>query len=214
MFRGLLLVGAILLLFASVLAGFATQGTPIDRVEEDWSVVVATPSPTETGPQLTTTMSPLGDNSKNFAAFNLNYRDTTPVSPGGLDVRVWNGGTLQTSSIAHTEVLSTNNETITWTQRMHVEGGNISFSIRSGQSTTWGNFGATDANPSELHVYYPSPVSDLSAYSPAYSCSRSKVGWQSQLVSQMRIVQVRYYSNGTLITTDSTVRDCLAAASQ
>ena len=179
-------------------------------------MVIATPSPTEVGPQLTTTMSPVADNTKNFVAFNLNYIDS-PYSNGGLDVRAWNGRVLATSSSTQGELLSTANETITWTQRMRVQAGNIVYSIRSGQSTTWNTFGSTgtgaeQGNGIPLAISYTNPAASLSAYDPEYSRANSNAGWQVQRVSQMRIVQVRYYSNDVLVKTDPTVRDCLAAS--
>ena len=210
MFRELFLLTVAATLFFGSYAEPQTQPTPTDRVEEDWVLVIGTPSPTEVGPQITTTISPAANNNQNFVAFNLNYRDANPFAAGGLDVRSWNGTTLVTSASDRTEVLSTTSETISWTQQMCVTGGKIVYTICSGQSTTWGAFGSTSGGNGQgtpLTISYTSPAADLSAYSPDYSCSKSNAGWQAQRVSQLKIVQVRYYSQGVLTKTDSTVRN-------
>ena len=94
-------------------------------------------------------------------------------------------------------------ETITWTQRMSLSGGNLNYNVVNGQSTTWGKFGQGQGT---LGVSMPSTLSDLGAYKPDYSVSKSGVSWQSNRVTSMTLLQVRYYSGGQLISTDSTSR--------
>ena len=193
------------------------QTPPPDRIEEDWQVIVASPSPSESGPQITTTMSPEGDNARHFVAFNLNYRDT-PFRAGGLEVRAWSGKTLlrASASITHTQQLATDNETITWTQRISLRSGTIFYSIQNGHSTTWGSFGGTSPDyelTGHLAAYFTCNLSDLSAYNPDYSSGQSDVGWQAQRVSQMRLLRVRYYADNVLIRTDSTPRDSIPSSS-
>jgi hypothetical protein len=99
--------------------------------------------------------------------------------------------------------LATNNESITWTQRMSLNGGNVSYQVVSGQSTTWGQFGQGDE---KLAVTFNSPVSSLSNYSPDSSVARTSVSFESNRVTSMNLVRVRYYQGGTLLSTDSTSR--------
>jgi hypothetical protein len=182
------------------------QSAPVlpDRVEEDWQLVIATPNPDEVGPQITTCMSPVSDNSTPFAAFDLNYLDYPSFQAGGLQVKVYSSGNVTSSSSQGSSVLSTPNETITWTQRMHIVGSNaIRYSIVNGQSTTWGSFGR---NQGLASVTLNASLGSLAAYSPATSVASSGVGWQSNRVSQMTLVQVRYYNSGQLIATDTTSR--------
>ena len=47
----------------------------IKQVEEDWELVIATPDSAKGGPQISTFMSPSGDENASFVVFNLNYRD-------------------------------------------------------------------------------------------------------------------------------------------
>lgn len=187
------------------------------KIEEDWKVVVATPSPSEQGPQIFTAMSPNGDiQGTPYFMFNVNYRDVLTANPrftaGGLQVQCWSGFNELTQGLATqgTAQLNTANETITWTQRMQfttISGGNyLQFSIPTGTSTTWGAFGT--AASGLLLFLYPNPsVTTFDAYSPTFSATNSQVSWQKQNVSSMVLLQVRYYDGkGKLISTDTTQR--------
>jgi hypothetical protein len=182
-----------------------TTSPTIDRVEEDWQLVIASPNPDEVGPQITTCMSPVSDGSTSFFALDLNYRDYPSYQAGGMEAAVISNtdGSVAGYSTQGDKVLGTANETITWTQRMSLSGGTLSYSVVNGQSTTWGSFGQDDdLNP----VGFTTSVTSLASYSPATSVAKSGVGWQSNRVSQMTLVRVRYYSGGQLVSTDSTSR--------
>ena len=57
----------------------------------------------------------------------------------------------------------------------------------SGQSTTWGSFGQDN-----LCVAFPAPVNALANYNPDVSAAKSGVSWESNFVTSMTLVQVRY----------------------
>jgi hypothetical protein len=173
----------------------------IDRIEEDWELVLGTPSPEEVGPQITTTMSPVGDNQSMFLSFNLNYRDD-PYQAGGLQVRAWSGDRSVGSMTQGSALLRTAGETITWTQRMSLSGGELSYEISAGDSTTWGKFGQGGL----LGVGTTASLSSLDGYSPDVSVQSSSPTWQSNRVTSMRLVEVRYYRGGNLVATDDTPR--------
>jgi hypothetical protein len=180
-----------------------TSSGPIDQVEEDWQVVIGSASPAEVGPQITTCMSPVTDSSTPWVALDMNYRDVQTFHPGGLQVNVYSNGTALSSSTQGDELCETANETITWTQRMSVSGGQVTYTIVNGQSTTWGDFGEGNGlDP----VSFSASVTSLSAYSPDSSVAKSGVGWESNRVSKMTLVQVRYYSQGQLVSTDTQSR--------
>ncbi len=181
----------------------ANAGVPgATRVEEDWEVVVATPDLVAAGPQITTTMSPQGDNTESFVSFNLNYRDN-PFMVGGLQVQFWLGGTQNTTSNSQrTQQLATLNEKITWTQQMSLSNGTLTYNINNGSSTTWGTFG----QGGNLRLNVPSSLTDLSQYDPSITVKFSGVSYQSNLVTSMTLKQIRYYVNNTLVFTDSTPR--------
>jgi hypothetical protein len=182
-----------------------TTSTTIDQVEEDWQVVIGSPNATEIGPQLTTCMSPVSDGSTPFFALDMNYRDYPSFRAGGMEAAVISNtdGSVLDYSTQGDGVLGTANETITWTQRMSLSGGKANYAIVNGQSTTWGTFGqANGLDP----ISSTTAVTSLASYSPATSVAKSGVGWQSNRVSQMTLVRVRYYSDGQLISTDTTSR--------
>jgi hypothetical protein len=192
--------------------GMAQQPGPTvpDQIEEDWQVVVANPDPQSIGPQITTCTSPNSDPAGAFVTFYLNYQDYPSWSAGGLQVKAYgpppsssSSPLLIDSSSQGSGVCETQGETITWTQRMSVSGGNLKYNVVNGQSSTWGTFGQ---GLGTLGVSMPCTTSDLGSYKPDYSVSKSGVSWQSNRVSSMTLVQVRYYSGGQLISTDTTAR--------
>jgi hypothetical protein len=183
-----------------------TSSNPIDRVEEDWVLVIGTPDSTAVGPQITTCMSPVSDGSTPFVAFDLNYQDYPSFLAGGLQAKVYSNssGDVLSSSSQGDAVLQTTGETITWTQRMSLSGSNtLTYTIVNGQSTTWGAFGQAQGLNA---LSFTAAVSSLANYSPATSVAKSGVGWQSNRITSMTLVQVRYYSDGQLVATDTTSR--------
>jgi len=204
--------GAVSMLTVAASLGMAQQQAPPapDQVEEDWQVVVANPDPVSIGPQITTCINPNSDPAGAFVTFYLNYQDYPSWSPGGLQVKAYGAASdpasapplLDTASQG-SGVCETQGETITWTQRLSLSGGNLNYNAVNGQSTTWGKFGQGQGT---LGVSMPCTLSDLGAYKPDYSVSKSGVSWQANRVTSMTLLQVRYYSGGQLISTDSTPR--------
>lgn len=176
-----------------------------DQVEEDWKVVLGIPDVDGAGPQITVGMCPVADDSTPSCFFNLNYRDSASAfQAGGMQVQVWSGTTLLSSTSKGSAQCSTTGETITWTQRMALASGNLAFTISNGQSTTWGQFG--QGQSINVSGNFATNLSSLSGYSPSTSIAKSVVRWESNRVTSMTLVQVRYYSKGQLIATDSTQR--------
>jgi hypothetical protein len=193
-------------LSSSITTSGQTPSSPApDRIEEDWQVVIGTPDSVGVGPQITTCMSPVSDGSSSFFALNLNYCDSPSFQAGGIQTKVCSGQDVPSSSSQGSGVFQTTGETITWTQRIHLltTSNTLRYSILNGQSTTWGAFGRYQGlNP----VTFTTSLSSLSAYSPDASVANSGAGWESNLVTSMKLVQVRYYNSGVLISTDSTPR--------
>ncbi len=90
------------------------------------------------------------------------------------------------------------------------QGGTVSYSIHNGQSTTWGAFGG---HGSSLRVNMSTSIDSLGGYSPATSVTNSGASWESNLVTQLTLVQVRYYAAGRLISTDTTQRNLISPPS-
>jgi hypothetical protein len=181
--------------------------TSFDAVEEDWELVVATPDVTGVGPQITTCMSPVAGNpSPFFVAFNLNYRERPNFAPGGMHVKVWANSEILSTSSAGSAQFGTPGETVTWTQRMFLLGGLVVYDVKDGHSITWGAFGQGWL----LGAVFPSTVSTLAGYDPEASVRTSGVGWQSNNVTHLILMRVRYYSDGQLIWTDTNPRPVVA----
>jgi hypothetical protein len=82
-------------------------------------------------------------------------------------------------------------------------GSSVTYTIANGQSTTWGGFGQGQGlDP----VTFTASITSLSAYSPDNSVAKSGASWQSNRVSQMTLLRVRYYQAGQLISTDNNPR--------
>jgi hypothetical protein len=183
-------------------ASFQTAPQP-DRIEEDWQVVLGIPATNTNCPQLVTSISPTGSDTDPSGVFKLNYRDQPSYQAGGLSVQAWQGQQFLSNSDQGSAQCTTANETITWTQRMSLSGGNLNFKVLSGNSTTWGQFGVNDT---DLAVSAVSSAADLSGYSPANSVAKAGATYGADKVTTMTLLQVRYYQGSTLLSTDTTAR--------
>lgn len=178
-------------------AVYAADSTVI-RVEEDWELDIKQPDPDTQGPQVTCAISPTGDASGVFAAFNLNHRQVPEYHEGGLQLQLWNGEESLSSATAGNDLLAQNNEQIHWTSQMTVDAGVLSFAIVNGSSQTWGSFGGGD-----LRGSLPTELTDLNGYSPAVSVANSGVGFAGNRVVSLTLRAVRVYSKDGLILEDN-----------
>lgn len=180
-----------------------TSSQVIDQVQEDWQLVIATPDVPAVGPQITTCMSPVSDNSTPFVAYDLNYREFPSFIAGGMQLQVWSGQNVLSTDSYGSSQFATANETVSWTQVMSIGSGKINYNVARGISTTWGYFSWFG---NQLGVSFSTSLSDLNGYSPEASVANSGVSWESNYVTSLTLVQVRYYSGGTLVATDTTSR--------
>jgi hypothetical protein len=183
--------------------GAAAVPAGVTRVEEDWELHLGEPDEPGCGPQLTTTMSPVGDTERHAFTFNLNYRDD-PFRPGGLQVRAFDGKHEVASLEVSAAPCVTPGETVRWTQRMTVLDGVTYFRVFGGTSTTWGSFGAGE-DPVRIAVGSTAP--DLDAYRPEETVANSGAGFQPNRVHHMTLLRVRYYRGNELLHEDATPRD-------
>ena len=206
--RMALLLSSALITLSVATASAQLPGIPSpDAIEEDWQVVIANPDPLGVGPQITTVMSPVGDNSSPFFAFDMNYREYPIFAAGGMQIQVWSGNRVTDTSSQGNSLFNNAGESITWTQRMSISGGNVNYAVNNGQSTSWGQFG----QGSQLTVSFPSTLSDLSGYDPdGGSAANSGASWQSNHVTKLVLLRVRYYANGQLLWTDTNPRILIA----
>lgn len=190
--------------------GVQAQGgaTDVFRIEEDWQLVVGDPDSLVDGPQVTCTISPL-DMDTAYCAFDLNYRTQPGYQAGGLQIHTWDPtDPIEYANSSHTQVMSTSNETVTWTQTMtlYPQWDLLVFQVINGQSQTWGNFGGQKWGSSgRLILGIDTSLPNLNGYSPDVSLNNSGVSFASNLVVSQTLLAVRYYdANGKLLSQSTT----------
>jgi hypothetical protein len=97
-------------------------------------------------------------------------------------------------------LLQTPGEVVTFTMSMEVQGSTLNFGVSNGNSQTWGSFG----NGQSMNLSVAFDGTNLNSYDSTQSLANSYVGAGSNRVQQVVRTAVRYYSNGTLVNTDST----------
>lgn len=194
MIVGVFLGALIMLCHASV----CRAQDSIVQVEEDWELVVADPDVNSNGPQLACAIAPGNDLDGVYATFELNHCSTPQSAVGGLHLHVWDGETrLQSTSAPETRQLATSGESITWTQRMTLQNGQLIFEVVNGHSTTWGAFGGQG----NLKVSAPCSATSLDGYTPTVSVNNSGVSYASQRVQNLVLRQVRLVkADGTILS--------------
>jgi hypothetical protein len=172
----------------------------IDRVEEDWELVISEPSPDDEAPQILNVISPNGTQDNDFFVFELNHCTQPDYTAGGLQLQHWVGQQVQSwENIDDSTKLAIPQETITYTLRMRLYGDLLSVSVRNGESQTWGQF---DSDP--LRIVHDASVIDLNGYRSSNSVAKSRIGFASYRVTRFVLKEVRYYSGTQLVQTDDT----------
>lgn len=178
--------------------------TDVDRIEEDWYLQVGEPDPDNDSPQILSVISPFATTDGPHAIFEINHCTQPDYFGGGMQLQRW-AGQEQCRAMTRTinsGVLSIPSEVVTYTARMALSGGKLTYSIENGSSQTWGAFGGNV--PYSLSV--STELTSLSGYKPAFSVSESKVAYGSHRVKMFKIKKIRYYRLGSVIAEDSTER--------
>jgi hypothetical protein len=179
------------------------DGVTITRIEEDWELVIVTPSPNADAPQVTCVISPLADINGLHSTFVVNHHEAPSFAAGGLQLQAWNGeDALDSMRSPNQAILATPNETIRWTQVMRLREGNIAFKVINGTSTTWGSFG----NNRELRIALASSLADLNGYDPEVSVKNSGVSFGANRVSSLVLKRVRTFTSTGEVTEDANPR--------
>jgi len=193
-----------LLLIAAILAGCseaAAQEPTVVRVEEDWELVVGDPDPTADAPQVICVISPQGNVSGVYGAFELNARSIPDFMAGGLQLQVWEGDTaLSDRRHPNGVLMQTTGETVTWTQSMELSDGALTFDVTDGSSSTWGGFGGEGY----LRATVNTALTNLNNYNPVVSVANSGVSFAGNRVTSLVLKQVRLeLSDGQVIVDDT-----------
>ncbi len=197
-----------------VVAGMAALGSPaaaiaqgpfsepVMWVEEDWTLVIHHPDLDVFAPQLCTVMSPGGDLDGFYVQVTWNYREWPDFEAGGFQVQAWSGEELLEVQSVGIGEFTNSAETVTWTQVMATDGGDVGFAVLNGYSPGWGWFGGFGTA-----VFDQANVANLDGYSPDVSAQNTLVTYGLNRVRSLMISQVRYFgTNGTLLYTDSMPR--------
>jgi hypothetical protein len=178
------------------------QSGNVVAVEEDWELILTEPDPDTVAPQVTCVMSPNGNLNDTYWTFEVNHLTAPSFSPGGLHIHQWSGEWRQsTFSRSDRAVITTANETITWTQSLRVSNGRLAFEVQNGSSSTWGPFGFGHF---ELDTGWG--VSHVNSYSPAVSVANSGVGFASNRVASLKLKRVRKTFGDGQTVADNTER--------
>ncbi len=185
----------------------ASTCSAVEQVEEDWTLVVGRPDTTNHAPGVKMIMSTQGDLLGYSADYNINFHkqgNPDVFIPGGFGIDLCDPTKSSPINVSGTSgaLLNTQGETLSWTQRLQLSDGVLSFSLRNTSSTTWGS-----VNGTVLTVSTNCPLDDLSAYDPTQSVANSGPIWWRDRVTSLTLTQVRYYDGQkNLLSTDSTVR--------
>ncbi len=193
-------------LFMVLSGGIAWAETPtnVDRVEEDWELVVGEPSVDDTSPQIINVISPTNRIDAEYAVLELNHTTQPEYSDGGIQFQRWFGDFERIYRAPYTQYrLQTPGEKITYTMTMKIANGLLEFGVKNGRSQTWGDFGGdTDQWRSSVVSQY----ANLDAYSPTISTTNSRIGYAANRVQKYSLTEVRYYRNGELLLKDTVVK--------
>ncbi|NLX12522.1 MAG: hypothetical protein GXY44_02570 [Phycisphaerales bacterium] len=194
------LVGLLILTLPPVQADDDTSPA-IVRVEEDWILVLNEPNDAMFAPQFHTVMSPFGHLESVYLQVIWNYWEYPEFEPGGLQMQAWDGGLIEYEKDFHGQQLSTNAETVSWTQVLETDGTVLTFRIENGHSQTWGNFGGE-----YMQIHGVTNLPNLNRYLTNLSVVNSLVTYGANRVDLFAIAAVRYYSEEGLIVTDNVTK--------
>jgi hypothetical protein len=186
-----------LLAIAVLLSAGVASGQEILKIEEDWQLIISQPDPATFAPQVTTTLSPVGNLDSTYAVFDVNLRNIPSYEAGGVQFQLWHGNTALVSQKQNTgTLLHVADETVSWTQRQSISDGQLVFEVVNGKSQTWGDFGG-------LSLASTTELTNLNGYNSSVSLANSAVGFASNRVTSFKLLAVRTYSAAGLIGQDT-----------
>ena len=174
------------------IATTSVQGANIVSIEEHWELSVGKPTPERSSPQASMIMSPSLDLSGTFFIFTLNHKSLPDFSAGGMQVQEWEDVNLRdTHNGPQAGALTEEDEMITWTQRMTVQDGLLSFEIVDGSSQTWTSFGGEGY----LKLSATTTLDNLNHYRVFNSLSESEVGYAGNRVESLVLRKLRWVTD-------------------
>jgi hypothetical protein len=154
------------------------------QVEEQWELSIGVPDTGLSAPQATMVMSPTGNLDSTYFLFTLNCRNFPSYEQGGVQVQRWEGDSVATSGTGSVgETLNQSEDTVTWTQRVSLHDGEITFEVVDGSCDSWGHFG----NDAALTLTSETSLHSLNAYKPAISLTESQIGYADNRVHSLTL---------------------------
>jgi hypothetical protein len=184
------------------LAAAVAGAQDLVTVEEDWELVIATPDQNSCGPQIACAMSPFTDISGTYFTVEINHRSAPYWSPGGISLHQWFGESrVQSMDRQDRSVMDTAEEVVTWTQILDTHGYMLTFQVKNGHSSTWGDFGYSNNLKVQSWWY-----GNLNNYTPDVSVSQSGVAYASNRVRSLKILEIRGTLDDGTTASDNTPR--------
>src|SRR6478609_8826253 len=154
------------------------------QIEEQWELSIGVPDAGRSAPQATMVMSPTGNLDSTYFLFTLNCRNFPNYQQGGVQVQRWEGDSVANSGTGSIEEpLSQSEDTVTWTQRVTLHDGNLTFEVVDGSCNSWGHFG----NDGSLKLTSETSLDRLNAYKPAISLTESQIGYADNRVRSLTL---------------------------
>lgn len=156
-------------------------------IEEHWELTVGGPTIDRCAPQVSLVMSPNGDMDSHYFVFLLNHSTSPGFVAGGLQMQHWNGDLLvSTRNSNRNDILSYDNETIRWVQKLSIHEGRVVYDVDDGESDTWGSFGNGDG------LFMPTNynLQRLNDYQPAVSIGESGITFAGNRVSSLVLTKL------------------------
>jgi hypothetical protein len=183
----------------------ATAQLSLERVEEDWELVVGEPDWAVDAPQATVTLRPFVSALNLQLQINLNHALVPDFVSGGIQVRVIDEDNLLGQLHLHAgEKLEHQSETVRWTTAVQKISGGYSFGISTGVSQSWGAFGGNDYL---LAISQSLVGGHLEGYTYEHSLDNSGVSFAGNRVQSMRLLRVRYFYNNGQVYEQQVHRD-------
>lgn len=170
-------------------------------IEEHWELTVGGPTIDRCAPQVSLVMSPFGDLDSHHFVFLLNHSTYPDFVAGGLQMQHWNGDSVvNTAHSTEGDILSYDNETVSWVQKLSIRDGLLVFDVDDGSSDTWGSFGNGDG----LIMWTGVHMDRLNDYRPAISIGESGITFAGNRVSSLVLTKLVWK------TADGTVSELVA----
>ncbi|MEO1617939.1 MAG: hypothetical protein AAFV88_18945 [Planctomycetota bacterium] len=169
-------------------------------VEEDWEVVITEPDAAINSPQIAFFLFPDAEHDDCYFQLQMNYSAEDGYSSGGFRVGAFcNEVPMDEERSRVSEMLTWDNDRISWTSAMAVFDGKLMYALKDGDGQQWGNFGGpeylVEMDDQDLHA--------LDHYSPTKSLESLDIGFGKNRVASVRLKRVRLkYTNGHTVTVE------------